>query len=504
MARNLCALALLAGTVCVAFADDKDPIKEKLIAAKEAYNAELQHYRKDIGEWFDKREEAARKDGNKKLVDQLKAERGAFEESGELPKTMPASMRQRPAVAKKSLEAAHELAVKEYTKIKKDAEAAAVEEAWAAFAKENGEELPGYSNRSGAMKARLLKEGGGNAESEKAVALGLAWLARQQKADGSWVFDQGSKEEVTCATALALLPFLAAGETHKDARGKYTEVVKKGLGYLMKNCPLNGASAGKMSNNLYAQGIATIPLCEAYGMTKDPALKPYAQTAINYIQKAQGPNGSWGYSPGTNGDTSIVGWQIQALQAAKLSKDLVVNDKVYQKAVKFLDLTGSGAKKSMYGYADSAGAAPGTALTAVGLLCRSKIDAWGPNHPGMIDGVAGLVKNSPKGVGVVSNMYYYYYATQVIHNYEGEDWKNWNEGPKQDDGSRKGGMRDWLVTAQNKKDGANLGSWDPEAGWFGTSCGRLGSTAVCLLNLEVYYRYGPLEKKDDKKDPPKK
>jgi hypothetical protein len=63
------------------------------------------------------------------------------------------------------------------------------------------------------------------------------------------------------------------------------------------------------------------------------------------------------------------------------------------------------------------------------------------------------------------------------------------------DGARKGGMRDWLIGQQLKKDGANMGSWDPEGGWFGTNCGRLGTTAMCLLTLEVYYRHLPLYKR---------
>lgn len=366
----------------------------------------------------------------------------------------------------------------------------------------NGSMLATMAGRSGSTKSRLIKEGGGNAESERAVALGLAWLARQQKQDGGWEYDQGRKEERAAATGMALLPFLAAGCTHKtetalaaDPKAKYKDTVNRGLEFLKKMCPLSGPNGGRLSANMYAHAIGTLPLCEAYGMTKDSALRPYAQAAINYIQKAQGPNGSWGYGANDNGDTSIVGWQVQALQAAKLSKDLIVDDRVIKKAIAFLNLAAGGSRKSMYGYTDNAGAAPGTALTAVGLLCRYYIDGWGPSHPGMIDGVAGLVKHGPLGKGNVKNMYYYYYATQAVHFYEGEDWKNWNEGPKGADGVRKGGMRDWLVGEQNRKDGANLGSWDPEGGWFGSSCGRLGTTAMCLLTLEVYYRHLPLYKR---------
>ncbi len=354
---------------------------------------------------------------------------------------------------------------------------------------------PSFPGRMGATKAKLIREGGGNADSEKAVARGLAWLAKQQKDDGSWEFDQGCKDKKVAATGLALLPFLGAGERHTDDKAKYKDTVKTGLDWLVKNRPaVQPKVVTGGDGDMYEQAIAALALCEAYGMTKDKDLKPAAQAAVDFIQKSQGPNGSWGYSPGSDGDTSIVGWQIQALQAAKLSKDLVVDDRVIKKAIKFLDSTAAGPRKSMYGYSDSAGAAAGTSLTAVGLLCRYSIDGWGPNHPGMIDGVGGLAKNPPPGKGAVKNLYYFYYATQVMHFYEGEDWKNWNEGPKVD-GVRKGGMRDWLVSNQNRKDGEKLGSWDPEGGSFGSNCGRLGTTAIALLTLEVYYRHLPLYKR---------
>jgi hypothetical protein len=375
----------------------------------------------------------------------------------------------------------------------------------------NGKFNASFQGRSGATKSRLVAEGGGSAASERAVAMGLAWLARQQKSDGGWEYDEGKKEHRAAATGMALLPFLAAGETHKSSKNsaehKYKETVARGLMFLMRMCQQSGPNAGRISNNMYEQAIATVPLCEAYGMTKDPVLRPYAQAAINFIQRAQGSNGSWGYGPRANGDTSIVGWQVQALAAAKLTKDLVVDDRVIKNAVRFLDHAAGGSRKSMYGYADSKGAAPGTPLTSVGLLCRYYIDKWGPSHPGMTDGVAGLVRHPPLPPGAdgkparVQNMYYYYYATQVVHFSEGEDWKNWNEGPKDDKGNRKGGMRDWLVNTQVKKaDSAANGSWDPENGWFGTSCGRLGTTAMVLLTLEVYYRHLPLYKRGANND----
>jgi hypothetical protein len=361
---------------------------------------------------------------------------------------------------------------------------------------EGGQFPAEFAGRGGANKSDAILKWGGNRDSELAVARGLAWLARQQRPDGSWVFDGEDKQHVIASTGMAVLPFLAAGFTHKND-SIYKRVVASALNFLTKNCP-SGANAGMMSTNMYAQAIGTLALCEAYGMTKDRGLLlASAQAAINYIVRAQGPNGSWGYSAGAAGDTSIVGWQIQALQAARLSKDIVVPDATIKKAIAFLDLAAAGSRKSAYGYNNNTGATPGTSLTAVGLLCRYYIDKWGPDHPGLADGVQGLMKRSP-GVGAARptlDMYYYYYATQVVHFFEGDDWKNWNEGSKQADGTRKGGMRDWLIELQSKKPGANHGSWEPDTGFIGRSCGRLGTTALSILTLEVYYRHLPLYKR---------
>ena len=352
-----------------------------------------------------------------------------------------------------------------------------------------------FRSRVGSARAKLLKEYGGNEASERAVALGLAWLARQQQPDGGWIYEGSDKTDRIAATGMALLPFLAAGETHQSGK-KYQKVVASGLQFLQRNCPPSGPNAGKFTGaeNMYSQAIGTLALCEAYGMTRDKELLEYAQAAINYIVKGQGSNGSWGYSAGSAGDTSIVGWQIQALHAARLSKDMIVPAGTIRGAINFLDLAGGGSRKASYGYNDNAGAAPGTALTAVGLLCRHDIDGWGPDNPGMAEGVLGLMKRAPGGGPrrPALDTYFYYYATQVVRAFEGEEWKTWNEGPKDAKGNRTGGMRDWLIELQNKKEGVLQGSWEADGGWIGRSCGRLGTTALCVLTLEVYYRYPPL------------
>lgn len=343
---------------------------------------------------------------------------------------------------------------------------------------------------------KLLETGGGNSESEAAVARGLAWLARAQKKDGTWVYDKGGDN--AAATGMGLLPFLAAGQTHKPGKdNKYRDNAAAGISALLKMQKSNGS----FSDGMYAHAIATVALCEAYGMTGDKTLllKP-CQSAIEYIQKAQGQNGSWGYKSGDQGDTSIVGWQVQALHSAKMCKDLKVDPKVMEKAMKFLDSVASkppavtddkgktifaGASSlSAFGYSSPG---PRPTLTAVGLLCRYYLNGWGPNSAGMRDGVQYLLAAQPPDPKSF-DMYYYYYATQVAHFREGDEWhKEWN--PK---------MRDLLIAKQVKN--ANKpnvdGSWDPDTDWIGPNCGRVGTTAMALLTLEVYYRHLPLYNRD--------
>jgi len=145
--RHSIVIALLlgaTGAAGAAEAEDKDPIKEKLFAAKVAYDKEMRQFRKQVEEWFNKREETARQAGDKKTLDQLKEDRSVFEDSGELPKSAPTLLKQKHDRARKALDTAYAEAVKAYIKAKKDDQAAAVEEAWREFKEGGPVELLSY------------------------------------------------------------------------------------------------------------------------------------------------------------------------------------------------------------------------------------------------------------------------------------------------------------------------------------------------------------------------
>ena len=77
-------------------------------------------------------------------------------------------------------------------------------------------------------------------------------------------------------------------------------------------------------------------------------------------------------------------------------------------------------------------------------------------------------------------MYYYYYATQVLHHLEGTEFDLWNHR-----------MREHLIRTQQKS-GHKAGSWNPDGADQGKRGGRMYATGMALLTLEVYYRHLPM------------
>jgi hypothetical protein len=361
----------------------------------------------------------------------------------------------------------------------------------------------GRWHASGATKERIALAEGGSKLSEAAVARGLKWLALHQAPAGHWSLDQyhlharqdlnsnrffndgstgrGGKYD-TAGAAFGLLPFLAAGITHK-ASGRaqddqYVKTVGRALNYLLLKQGKDGAFPGSM----YEHGLATITICEAYSLTADPMLKPHAQAALNYIIKAQDPtSGGWRYSPRQGGDTSVVGWQVMALKSGQMS-GLSVPNLTLKLAEKWLDsceTTDGGG----FGYT---GPSDAPTMTAVGLLCREYLGTPRRN-PNLQNGIKKLQRNAPPHAQ--KNIYYEYYATQVFHHMGGGAWDDWNRGT-----TGKNGMRDILIERQDRD-----GSWNPQGDAHAGAGGRIMQTSLSLLTLEVYYRHLPLYQRIDTK-----
>ncbi len=327
-----------------------------------------------------------------------------------------------------------------------------------------------FYGRSGATRDWHWRNGGGTKESEAAVARGLQWLVRHQSSDGRWALDgnfadRGNANDIA-GTAFGLLPLLGSGHTHKPGpNNKYDKTMERGLLFLIRK---QDKKSGDFGGGMYAHGLAAIAMCEAFGLSQDPALRRHAQMGVNFIVTAQAGDGSWGYNAGAAGDTSIVGWQVMALKSAQMA-GLDVPQLTMDKAQKFLERV----RGADYGYGYNK---PGSSytLTSVGLLLRQYLQGWGPQKLEMIKGVDNFLRPNPPGKH--KNIYYYYYATQVMHHFGGSTWQEWNDK-----------MRDELLKTQEKD-----GSWSSRGVAWGPSGGRLMVTSLSLLTLEVYYRHLPL------------
>ena len=356
----------------------------------------------------------------------------------------------------------------------------------------------GFGGRGKGHREAMVGRYGGTKQTERSVAAALNWIARHQRPDGSWSLNHvvpacrdgtctgpGTAASDTAATAMGLLPFLAAGQTHVS-KGPFQYNIAKGIGWLMAHQkPTGDLSVG--AHQMYSHGLATIAMCEAYGMSHDSRVGASAQGAVNFIQRAQSPEGSWVYNAGDRpGDTSVFGWQMMGLKSA-LMAGLSVDPARIELSKKWLDFvsTKAGGKQTgMYGYRGPGGS---NTMTSVGLLITQYLGAQ-PDDPAIAGGVKYLMANLPNIKA--RNIYYWYYATQVMHNMCGPDWDTWNRQ-----------MRRVLVESQCKN-GCATGSWDPALpapDTFGASGGRLMVTSLSTLTLEVYYRYLPLYLLDTEK-----
>ncbi|MHC4664162.1 MAG: hypothetical protein ACYS8W_21065 [Planctomycetota bacterium] len=343
---------------------------------------------------------------------------------------------------------------------------------------------------------------------EAAIEAGLKWLSLHQLDSGIWsaVGFQGKcgGKDAPCShvnahppannfdvgvTALVVLAFMGAGETH--LKGEYKDALGKAIDWLIARqngqTGFIGSSLGESA--VYNHAIATRAICEAFSITGDEKLKGPAQKAVDYIIKAQNPGAGWKYQPGDGkSDTSVTGWMIMALTAAKKGNLKFPEKKVFEGAIAWFDNV-TREKDGQAGYvragdkgAKLAGRPPDSfqlfpTMTAVAILNRIYCGQK-PSHA-MIKKGAKLLRanlpeyNEPKFNKV--NFYYWYYGTYAMRMVGGKDWKTWRTP-----------LKKALLDSQRKDDTCASGSWDPVGEWCIVG-GRVYATAINVITLNLYY-----------------
>lgn len=318
-------------------------------------------------------------------------------------------------------------------------------------------QMPGvYASRStGVRGAKIGAYGLGQTE---ALVYGfLRYLKMRQNKDGSW--DSGTVS--TGATSLALLCFLAHGETPGKS-DEFGDTVEKAIRWLLndqiktegeidhRNAPRKGGSHAWRRGEIgyfksrdtcnYAHFLAVYALSEAYAMTQIPDIKTALELAIPHILNGQNAQGGWYYNMDATCpiiDTSYASWAVQALKAAKLAH---VGDQA--KIITALKKAAAGLKvlyhpnDGSFGYT-TRGAEKNAynGLTAPCVLALQMLDQgdsaearksleymknWGPTF------------DKKKFKSNSSPQYYCYYLSQVRFN-QGENhpqWKAWHNQQK--------------------------------------------------------------------------
>ena len=352
----------------------------------------------------------------------------------------------------------------------------------------------------------------------------MAWLARAQSPDGRWdgsAYDAGrgpndqtladvdgdrsklrtGRRADTGLTGLATLSFLGAGYTR--AAGRYAPVVDRAVRFLLDQQAEDGDLGGDANYfaRMYCHGIAAYALAEALaleGDRPDPALKRAVERAVAFTAAQQYPDGGWRYSQrAPYGDVSMFGWQCLALKSAA-NAGVAMPGRSRAKMIEFLrsrsetdpregevNLKPDGGLARYILYLDEFDRPAeiqthevDPTMTAEALFCKQMLGLYRDN-PASVEAVAYL-KNYPPELREW-NLYYWYYATLALFQHGGPAWEAWN-----------GRLRELLVAEQIAR-GPDAGSWPVRGNRnnyteFG---GRVYSTALATLCLEVYYRFTP-------------
>lgn len=372
----------------------------------------------------------------------------------------------------------------------------------------DGKPMPTRYQRRHSRPIEWLKEQGGSEETEAAIARSLAYLAAHQEADGSWNprnTEAGRELQVlghnrqgagaradTGITGLALLAFLGAGNSHLE--GPYKENVRKGLEYLIGRQQRNGSLAGSAQffAQMYCHSMALLALSEAYSVSGDARMAAAVERGVAYSIQAQNKTiGGWRYQPGDSGDMSQFGWQVLAINSAALGgQSIPAETHTLMRSFLKRHTQGTYGGLAFYRYGEKVN----PAMTAEAMLCRYLLNQSVSPQTATEATLEIVGQANSNGIpqhlpgNEVDNVYFWYYATLALHQMAVDPanannrivqtaWQQWNQK-----------LKDRLLTLQ-VAEGEKSGSWNSENFMWGCYGGRVYTTAMSTMCLQVYYRY---------------
>ena len=338
---------------------------------------------------------------------------------------------------------------------------------------------------------------------KESVPLALDWFARHQSENGSWSAagfgarcagaarcdGPGEAHYDAAVTGLALLCFLGNGET--TTTGPHADQVKRGIEFLRTAQDSEGCIGPRTSQHfMYNHAYGTLALTEAYGLTRSPTLRGSAQSAVDFVLRAQNPYLGWRYGirDGDN-DTSMTGLMVAVLRSAKLS-GLTVDENAFAGALSWLDKM-TEPEFGRVGY-QQRGGPPARSMEAMARFPASKSESLtaiataarvfagrNPATDELVGKGALLLAAKPPVWNADDgsiDLYYWYWGTLAMSQKGGPEWEGWRNHLVQT-----------LPPHQRRDDAEVRGSWDPVDPW-GAEGGRVYATAVACLASEIVAR----------------
>lgn len=370
-------------------------------------------------------------------------------------------------------------------------------------------ELPGQSGvREEGRKGVGLEESGGDSTTEEAVEEGLQWLASVQDDDGKWDSDGFMEHYIPGATdnerymenpgrtysdigitGLCLLAFTGIGNTHET--GKYSNNIALAKKFLLSEQRSEGGfGKTNWAATMYDHALATLALADLYLISKDNELKKPLEKAIKYLIDQQNLSGGWDYDQcwgkkptSTRGDLSISCFAIMAVVSCKaagipISKEFLLSLKEF--LTKYTTESGSGIYANQDPRHESSIAITAAASFARKLLGEKSTSSIQKKQLEIIK------KNKPTSPNPnpqqeVNGIWYLYYGAlrfSIDKKDHENEWNVWNTLFKN------------VVIQHRCKTGKRKGSFNP-SDIYSSWGGRLCSTAMSILCLQVYYRLTP-------------
>jgi len=311
---------------------------------------------------------------------------------------------------------------------------------------------------------------GMTAMAHAAIEKGLAYLAATQRQDGSWPGRHGDTPAIIASGAVA---FMGAG--HVPGRGRYGPNVARALRHITSNALPNVQLYNRGRHIMYHQGLATLALAEAWGMTQDEEIRGVLRRAIDLIVATQNRDGGWHYWPEVrrSADVSVTVMQLMALRAA-YEAGIYVPQETIERGIRYVQDCHSPVERGGDGgftYTPSRDES-GYARTGAGVLSLQVSGLYRAKE--VNQGIDYLLKHDFKPGD--SKQYYYgiYYSAMAMYQIQSlgewgrQAWRRWYPQQIQR-----------LVEVQREE-----GNWRGHYGDY--------TSAMALLVLEIPYRYLPI------------